>query len=524
MGGSMFRGVPNWLIKLVLRVAERWPWLRSFINRTIINMSVNSSRHRPHPWSTVHDYTSWTSLTDHRWSARHLQAAPSRQRPETTDLIALFDRPDGRQKECSKSTCLFPAFAQYLTDGFIRTRMPDSSKGEDENLRLQNTSNHQIDLCPLYGRTAEQTKQLREDPKTSGRKGRLKSQIINGEEYAPYLFENGKLKAEFDKLDPPLGFDRIADNVKDLLFAFGGDRANTSPMVAAMNTLFLREHNRLAGVLEKNHSDWDDTRVFETARAITIVCFIKIVIEDYINHIMPVPFRLNADPSVAWNAHWNKPNWITTEFSLLYRWHSLIPDVVKLPKGDMPAGDIRFRNDLLVQSGLTAFLASLSAQNAGAIGPLNTTSSLLEVEAAAIDQDARCRLNTYAAYREYNGLAKPKSFADITSNTALAEKLAQLYKAPSNVDFYVGLFMEDTVPNSPLSMLILKMVAVDAFSQALTNPLLSEHVFNADTFTAFGMKTIESTSLLADVLDRNGGGARTDFIGFTQLGWKHAWS
>ena len=57
-----------------------------------------------------------------------------------------------------------------------------------------------------------------------------------------------------------------------------------------------------------------------------IVEFIKVVVEDYINHIAPIAFKIRADPSGAWNAGWNKPNWITTEFSLLYRWHALVPD------------------------------------------------------------------------------------------------------------------------------------------------------------------------------------------------------
>lgn len=94
-------------------------------------------------------------------------------------ITALFLRETGKTRECKKSTCLFPAFAQYLTDGFIRTLMPNTSLEKDrtnENtLRKQNTSNHEIDLSPLYGRTIEQTKQLR---CKEGGKGKLKSQFI----------------------------------------------------------------------------------------------------------------------------------------------------------------------------------------------------------------------------------------------------------------------------------------------------------------------------------------------------------
>lgn len=47
------------------------------------------------------------------------------------------------------STVLFPAFAQYLTDGFLR--MP--KEGESEDVRLQNTSNLQIACARSTGET-----------------------------------------------------------------------------------------------------------------------------------------------------------------------------------------------------------------------------------------------------------------------------------------------------------------------------------------------------------------------------------
>jgi prostaglandin-endoperoxide synthase 2 len=40
------------------------------------------------------------------------------------------------------------------------------------------------------------------------------------------------------------------------------------------------------------------------------------------------------------------------------------------------------------------------------------------------------------------------------------------------------------------------MVGVDAFSQALTNPLLSQHLYNEDTFTPWGFALITETSSL----------------------------
>src|SRR5438105_7537051 len=96
-------------------------------------------------------------------------------------------------------------------------------------------------------------------------------------------------------LDRPLGFNNASPEAKAKLFAVGGDRVNATPQVSMMNVLFLREHNRLAALIEQHHPDWDDERVFQTARNILIVMFIKIVVEEYINHINTSKFRFIAD-------------------------------------------------------------------------------------------------------------------------------------------------------------------------------------------------------------------------------------
>ena len=56
-----------------------------------------------------------------------------------------------------------------------------------------------------------------------------------------------------------------------------------------------------------------------------IVLLIKIVIEEYINHITPYHFKLAADPAPFKRERWYRPNWMAIEFNLLYRWHGADP-------------------------------------------------------------------------------------------------------------------------------------------------------------------------------------------------------
>ncbi len=429
-------------------------WLSHRASNLVVNEAVGTTRNRPHPWSTFSDYTSWQGLTDRTYLARHLPpVANPPNLPDPAHVQRLFARPGGTQTLSAKSTCLFPAFAQYLTDGFIRTDPTNAGK---------TTSNHEIDLCPLYGRTPAQTAILRLKSEIPEQRGRLKSQIINGEEYASFLYVNNGAA-------PDLAF-------------------------------------RVAGALQHRNQDWDDERVFQTARNIMIPMFIKIVIEQYINHITPLPFKLVADPSVGWHANWNRPNWMTAEFSLLYRWHSLMPDHIEWsgePPTAIPLANFGLDNTPLLKVGLDAAFSAAAAQPAAELGALNTADPLLDLEIRAVLQARFNRLDTYNNYRVAFGMPVARHFDDITDRPEVVAVLKGLYATPDEVEFYPGLFAETRVTNSPLPGLLLRMVAVDAFSQALTNPLLSEHIFNATTFTQWGFDLIHNTGSLGDILSRN---------------------
>ncbi len=302
-----------------------------------------------------------------------------------------------------------------------------------------------------------------------------------------------------------------------------------------MNTLWLREHNRIAAILDGKYPQWDDERVFETARNISIVMFIKIVVEEYINHISTAKFDFIADPTVAWDAGWNRPNWMTAEFSLLYRWHSLVPENVTWG-GQTVNGAQLLRNNLpLIDNGLVQSFVDISANNAARLGMHNSASFLVPAEESAVNQARINNITTYNDYRREMSLDRAKSFRDLVGKSkdpeekarrdTLAAELEQLYGDVDNVEFYVGLFAEPREKNGPLPELILAMVALDAFSQALTNPLLSKHIYGNKrnrllAFSKEGLDEIERTNTLRDILDRNSAGVGDRFVGMTRRDWK----
>jgi prostaglandin-endoperoxide synthase 2 len=465
--------------------------LRRAANRRLVDGAIGKMAARPDPLSTRAPYTSWASLTDRRFDGRHLGPAADGldDLPGAEQTAELFRRPD-ETVLCPKSTVLFAYFAQWFTDGFLRS---DRAKEPDPR---KNDSTHEIDACQIYGLTQQATEELR-----AGELGLLRSQTINGEEYPPYLYVDGR------KRFPSITVAReeqIPAERRGELFAIGTDTANVQIGHVLLNVLFLREHNRIARELHREHPQWDDERLFQTARNVLIVVLIKIVIQEYINHITPYHFQFFLDSTSGHQrARWMRPNRMASEFNLLYRWHSLIPSSLTAGGRQRTIDETAFNPALVVEHGLGRLFEEAASQPAGRVGLFNTAQYLLGAEVSSIKKGRDVALASYNDYREHCRFPRVTDFDQISSDPRVRDGLRDCYGNVERIEFYVGLFAEDARPNSVLPSLIGRMVGVDAFSQALTNPLLAPRAFHPGTFSPLGWQTIATTRNLSDLLHRN---------------------
>ncbi len=262
------------------------------------------------------------------------------------------------------------------------------------------------------------------------------------------------------------------------LFAAGDVRANENIELTALQTLFLRNHNRLAGQLQFLHPDWTDEQLYQEARKLNIAEEEIITYTEFLPAILG-PFALPA--YTGYKAGVNPS--IATEFSTVgYRFgHSLLSNTVGRHQNNgtsiadvSPDGaDVNlavdfFDPNLITANGAVDPLTGHTSSNIGAIlkadadGAANETDLLLIDEvrnvlfgipqgpgtdlAARDIQRARDHgIGTYNQVRVAFGLPPVTSFAQITRNVTVQDALRATYGTVAAIDPFEGMLAEDHV-------------------------------------------------------------------------------
>jgi Animal haem peroxidase. len=141
-----------------------------------------------------------------------------------------------------------------------------------------NQATHYLDGSMIYGADDETAWKLR-----TFSKGKLSSEMKNGYEFLPQAdeplqqcqvssdtcYKSGKFVLSFVTVTLCLKVIQIVEYLW-LCLLQGDVRVNLHPQLAIMHTIWLREHNRIAGNLALFNPHWDDETLYQEARRIVI--------------------------------------------------------------------------------------------------------------------------------------------------------------------------------------------------------------------------------------------------------------
>jgi peroxidase len=253
-------------------------------------------------------------------------------------------------------------------------------------------------------------------------------------------------------------------------FMAGDVRANENSSLVSQHTLWVRNHNRLAGELATAHPDWGNAELFERARQINIAQWQNIVVYEWLPALIGnnfVPGYSGYNPSIDPQT--------TNAFAVaaLRIGHTLVSDrILRLDENYQPTpeGEIAFIENFgapNITEGedideIFRGLATGVAQEVDtkviddlrnglpAVGPVG-----FDLAAANIQRGRDRGLADYNELRRTLSIAMPElgihpvsSFAEITADPELQQKLAQLYGSVDDIDMWVGLMAEDHLPGA----------------------------------------------------------------------------
>lgn len=310
----------------------------------------------------------------------------------------------------------------------------------------------------------------------------------------------------------PLGMSNLE------LFAAGDVRANENPALAALHTVFAREHNRQAAEIAAAEPMLSDEVVFQAARRRVMALVQQITAYEY------VPALLGRElPAYAGYNQSVNPG-VANEFAhAAFRMgHTTVnPQLPRYdagwrisPEGPLDLFDAFFSTDDVAQFGIDSILRGQAFQamqevDTKVVDDLRNMlfpagSGGLDLASVNIQRGRDHGLASYNDVREAVGVGRISSFAEMTSDPGLGATLASLYGSVDDVDLWVGGLAEDHVAGGSLGETFTEIL-FDQFARLRDGDRYwFENPNSPDPLTQAEIDDIRGTTL-ADVIRRNSG-------------------
>ncbi len=291
-------------------------------------------------------------------------------------------------------------------------------------------------------------------------------------------------------------------------FVAGDGRVNDNIALTAMQTLFMREHNRLVDELAPANPTWTAEDLYQHARKLVGAELQSITYHEFLPVLMGsyAPSTTgHYDPEV-------NPSAVNEVAAVFLRvGHSMLTanflrienDGSPAPEGPLPVEQgIEDPSQLTTSHALDLFLKGLSVerQEETDLGLVDAMRIAL-LDAFDIQRARDHGLPDYNTMRAAYGLPQVQSFAEISSDPVVQQALASVYANVNSIDPLVGALAEDHLPGASIGPLV-----------AAAYRLQFDRLRDGDRFwyqndpdlTAAEVATINATRL-SDIIRRNSG-------------------
>ncbi|MEQ2291561.1 Prostaglandin G/H synthase 1, partial [Ameca splendens] len=224
---------------------------------------------------------------------------------------------------------------------------------------------------------------------------------------------------------------------------------------------------------------------------------IKIVIEEYVQHLSGYLLQLKFDPTLLFHSNFQYGNRIALEFSQLYHWHPLMPDSFHINGDELSYTQFLFNTSVLTHYGVEKLVDAFSRQAAGQIGGGHNMNAIVaEVAVGTIKESRQLRIQPFNEYRKRFNLKPYTSFRHFTDNEEIASTLEELYGDIDTLEFYPGLLLEKTRAGAIFGESMVEMGAPFSLKGLLGNPICSPEYWKPSTFGGkVGFDIVNSATL-----------------------------
>jgi hypothetical protein len=443
----------------------------------------------------------WIQFENHNWFFH------GRGDPEDVLEVPIVDSDDWPEHPMRvRRTVAVPAHPSSRSGG---------ASGNGKAIDYGNTETHWWDGSQIYGSSQKRQNALR-------------------------TFKDGKLKIE------PNG--RLPEDPEQHGIDLTGFNENWWFGLSCLHTLFTKEHNAICDALKREHPDWEDQRLFDTAWLINSALMAKIHTVEWTPGIVNTPalwFAMNVNWSGVFGQtlkdrfgrlgdseifsgimgspqeHHGARFQLTEEFISVYRMHPLLRDDWNLY--DAESGELRAQHEFVELQGahtrefmqdyeISDLIYSMGVEHPGQITLHNypralqrfrrIDGELMDLATLDILRDRERGVPRYNDFREELRMPRIRSFEELTPNRQWAEEIRRVYDSDiDKVDLQVGMYAEPLPPGFGFSDTAFRVFILMA-SRRLKSDRFFTTDFRPEVYTQTGIDWVTHTKM-KDVLLRH---------------------